>query len=180
MLPLAAESPWLPLLACEGLQKAEWWKTSCFLAVVFQICNLVPTTGFPWKDFLSTKPLQVMASPKCPVVVIRHPLHHVKQRPWGTANGPVPVVSDSHVNVSCVKILKVLIQWHKILYKRGRSLPLALFFFYLICNWRLRENLEDPFKYFIRKYFLSKGLWVRGQAGPINNCKNSIPKEFTL
>lgn len=134
----------------------------------------------PRQDFLSTEPLQVIASPKRPVVVIRHPLHHVKQRPWGTANGPVPVVSDSHVNVSSVKILKVLIQWHKILYKRGRSLLLALFFFYPICNWRLREDLEDPFNYFICKSFLSKGLWVRRQARPINNCKNSIPKEFTF
>ena len=63
----------------------------------------------------SFKPFQVAASPKCPVVVICHPFHHVEHSSRGTADGPVPVVSDSHIKVPRIKILKVLIQWHKIL-----------------------------------------------------------------
>lgn len=54
-------------------------------------------------------------SPERPVVVIRYSLHYIEQSPWGAADGAVPVVPDSHVEVPFVKILKVLIHWHKIL-----------------------------------------------------------------
>lgn len=81
------------------------------------------------EGFLSTKPLQKAASPKCPVVVIRHPLHHIKPRPRGTADGPVPVVSDSHVQVPRVKILKVLIKRHKILLQQRQQFTFGLLFF---------------------------------------------------
>lgn len=53
--------------------------------------------------------------PECPVVVIRHPLHQVKDRTWQAAYRTVPVVSYPHVQVSSVKVLKILIKWYKIL-----------------------------------------------------------------
>ena len=56
-----------------------------------------------------------MAVPECPVVIVGHPLHQVKGGPRQTAYGPVPVVSDPHVQVPRVEVLKVLIHWHKLL-----------------------------------------------------------------
>lgn len=56
-----------------------------------------------------------IALPECPVIVIRHPLHQVKHRPWQAAYRAVPVVSYPHVQVSGVEVLKVLIKWYKIL-----------------------------------------------------------------
>lgn len=53
--------------------------------------------------------------PECPVVVIRHPLHEVKDRSREAAYGTVPVVSYPHVQVSSVKVLKILIKRYKIL-----------------------------------------------------------------
>lgn len=53
--------------------------------------------------------------PKSPVVVIGHPLHQVKHGAWQAAHGPIPVVSHPHVQVSGVKVLKVLIERYEIL-----------------------------------------------------------------
>lgn len=56
-----------------------------------------------------------MTVPKSPVVVIGHPLHQVKHGAWQAAHGPIPVVSHPHVQVSGVKVLKVLIEGYEIL-----------------------------------------------------------------
>lgn len=54
-------------------------------------------------------------SPKRPVVIIRNAFHEVKLWPRDTANWTIPVIPYSHIEVSGVKVLKVLIKWHKIL-----------------------------------------------------------------
>lgn len=54
-------------------------------------------------------------SPKCPVVIICDTFHEVKLWPWDTANWTIPVIPYSHIEVSGVKVLKILIKWHKIL-----------------------------------------------------------------
>lgn len=54
-------------------------------------------------------------SPKCPVVIICNAFHEVKLWPWDTANWTIPVITYSHIEVSGVKVLKILIKWHKIL-----------------------------------------------------------------
>lgn len=54
--------------------------------------------------------MYIIGLPKCPVVVIRDPLHQVKHGPWQAAYGTVPVVSYPHVQVSSVKVLKILIK----------------------------------------------------------------------
>lgn len=54
-------------------------------------------------------------SPKCPVVIISNAFHEVKLWPWDTANWTIPVIPYSHIEVSGVKVLKILIKWHKIL-----------------------------------------------------------------
>ncbi len=53
--------------------------------------------------------------PKSPVVVVRNPLHQVKNRSRQAANGTVPVVSYSHVEIPSVEVLEILIKWDKIL-----------------------------------------------------------------
>lgn len=53
--------------------------------------------------------------PESPVVVIRHPLHQVKDGSWQAAYGTVPVVSYSHVQVPSVEVFKILIKWYKFL-----------------------------------------------------------------
>lgn len=54
-------------------------------------------------------------SPKCPVVIICDTLHQVKLWPRDTANWTIPVIPYSQIEVSGVKVLKILIKWHKIL-----------------------------------------------------------------
>lgn len=53
-----------------------------------------------------------------PVVVVGNSLHQVHLGPGDAADGPVPVVSDPHVQVPGVKVLKILIEGHKILQGR--------------------------------------------------------------
>lgn len=59
--------------------------------------------------------------PKGPVVVIGHPLHQVKHGARQAANGTIPVVSHPHVQVSGVKVLKVLIEGYEILRRRRKN-----------------------------------------------------------
>lgn len=65
--------------------------------------------------------MYITTLPKCPVVVIRDALHQVKHGSWQAAYGTVPVVPYPHVQVSCVKVLKVLIKWYEILRKKTSS-----------------------------------------------------------
>lgn len=58
--------------------------------------------------------------PESPVVVVRHPLHQVKDRPWQAAYGTVPVVSYPHVQVSSVEVLEILIKRHEILRAKSK------------------------------------------------------------
>lgn len=53
---------------------------------------------------------------KSPVVVVGHSFHQVHFGPGDAAYGPVPVVSDPHVEVSRVKVLKILVEGNKVLY----------------------------------------------------------------
>lgn len=53
---------------------------------------------------------------KCPVVVLGRSLHQVHSGPWDAAYGPVPVVPYTHVEVSGVKVLKILVEGHKVLH----------------------------------------------------------------
>lgn len=57
---------------------------------------------------------------KSPVVVVGGSVHQVHLSSWNTADGSVPIVSDAHVEVSGVKVLKVLIKWHKVLCGNGQ------------------------------------------------------------
>lgn len=50
-----------------------------------------------------------------PVVVIGYSLHEVKHRTGHAADGPVPVVSYPHVQVTSVKILKILVKRNEVL-----------------------------------------------------------------
>lgn len=52
---------------------------------------------------------------KSPIVVVGDSLHQVHLCSWDAAYGPVPVVSYPHVKVSGVKVLKVLVEGHKVL-----------------------------------------------------------------
>lgn len=52
---------------------------------------------------------------KSPVVVMGCSFHQVHFGPWDAAYGPVPVVSDPHVEVSGVKVLKILVERNKVL-----------------------------------------------------------------
>lgn len=52
---------------------------------------------------------------KRPVVVIGGSFHQVHFGPRDATYGPVPVVSDPHVKVSGVKVLKILVEGHKVL-----------------------------------------------------------------
>lgn len=54
---------------------------------------------------------------ECPVVVVRNSLHQVHFSARDAADGSVPVVSDPHVQVSGVEVLKVLIERDKILHR---------------------------------------------------------------
>lgn len=54
---------------------------------------------------------------KCPVVVLGRPPHQVHFGTRDTAYGPVPVVPYTHVEVSGVEVLKVLVEGHKVLHK---------------------------------------------------------------
>lgn len=65
--------------------------------------------------------MTTMAIPECPVVVIWHPLHQVKHRAWQAAHRPIPVVSHPHVQVSGVKVFKVLIERNEILQRRRKK-----------------------------------------------------------
>lgn len=64
-------------------------------------------------------PLQITIknrfSLKSPVVVAGRPLHQVHLGARHAADGPVPVVSDAHVQVAGVEVLKVLVERHKVL-----------------------------------------------------------------
>lgn len=53
---------------------------------------------------------------KSPVVVVGHSFHQVHFGPRDAAYGPVPVVSYTHVEVSGVKVLKVLVEGHEVLH----------------------------------------------------------------
>lgn len=56
---------------------------------------------------------------KSPVVVTGHSLHHIHFSPRNATYWPVPVVSDPHVKVSGIKVLEILVKWHKVLEKWG-------------------------------------------------------------
>lgn len=58
---------------------------------------------------------------KCPVVVMRHSVYQVHLGTRDTADGSVPVVSDSHVQVPGVKVLKILIEGDKILQRKRKE-----------------------------------------------------------
>lgn len=58
----------------------------------------------------------ISLSLKSPVVVVGRSLHQVHFGPRYAAYGPVPVVSYTHVEVSGVKILKILVEGHKVLH----------------------------------------------------------------
>lgn len=53
---------------------------------------------------------------KSPVVVTGGSLHQVHFGPRDAAYGPVPVVSYTHVEVSGVKVLEILVERHKVLH----------------------------------------------------------------
>lgn len=53
---------------------------------------------------------------KSPIVVMGNSFHQVHFGPRDAAYGPVPVVSDPHVKVSGVKVLKILVEGHKVLH----------------------------------------------------------------
>lgn len=61
------------------------------------------------------------AVPECPIVVIGNSLHQVKHRAWQAAHRSIPVVSHPHVQVSGVKVFKVLIERNEILRRRRRK-----------------------------------------------------------
>lgn len=63
-----------------------------------------------------------MTVPKCPVVVVGHPLHQVEDGSRQAAHGAIPVVSNPHVQVSGVKVLKVLIERYEILRTRKEKM----------------------------------------------------------
>lgn len=67
---------------------------------------------------------------KGPVVVVGDPVHQVHLGSWNAADGPVPVVPYPHVEVPGVKVLKVLVERHKVL-KKGRRQSRS---------WRMRRN----------------------------------------
>lgn len=52
---------------------------------------------------------------KSPIVVTGGSAHQVHFGSRDAAYGPVPVVSDPHVKVSGVKVLKILVKGHKVL-----------------------------------------------------------------
>lgn len=52
---------------------------------------------------------------KGPVVVRGNPLHQVHLGAGDAADGPVPVVSNPHVQVAGVEVLKVLVEGDKLL-----------------------------------------------------------------
>lgn len=54
-----------------------------------------------------------------PIVVVGNSFHQVHLSTRDTADGSVPVVSNPHVQVPGVKILKVLIEGDKILQEQG-------------------------------------------------------------
>lgn len=58
---------------------------------------------------------------KGPVIVVGNSFHHVHFSTRNTADGPVPVVPDPHVQVPGVKVLKVLIEGDKILQEKEES-----------------------------------------------------------
>lgn len=60
-----------------------------------------------------------------PVVVLRRPLHQVHLGARDAAYGPVPVVPDTHVKVPGVKVLKVLVEGHKVLHEEAESTALS-------------------------------------------------------
>lgn len=64
---------------------------------------------------------QDVSVPEGPVVVVGHSLQQVKDGPGQAAYGPVPVVPYSHVQISGVKVFKVLIKRNKIL-KESRNI----------------------------------------------------------
>ncbi len=66
-------------------------------------------------EYVSSTVCDWIRVPECPVVVIRHPLHQVEDRSWQAAYGTVPVVPYPHVQVSSVKVLKILVKWYEIL-----------------------------------------------------------------
>lgn len=53
---------------------------------------------------------------KRPVVVEGGSFHQVHFGPRDAADGPVPVVSYAHVEVSGVKVLEILVERHKVLH----------------------------------------------------------------
>ena len=102
------------------------------------------------------------AVPESPVVIVRHPLHQVEGGPRQTAYGPVPVVSDPHVQVPRVEVLKVLIHRHKLLESSGKH-----------------TGYRFAFRAFSR-WFYPKGLtictFVRGERN--NNISASAARMF--
>lgn len=68
---------------------------------------------------------------KGPVVVVGNSFHHVHPSTGNAADGSVPVVSDPHVQVPGVKVLKVLIEGDKILEEKEEhveEIPLKVFY----------------------------------------------------
>lgn len=50
-----------------------------------------------------------------PVIVMGNSLHQIHLGAWDAADGSVPVVSNPHVQVTGVEVLKVLVEGDKLL-----------------------------------------------------------------
>lgn len=59
---------------------------------------------------------------KGPVVVGGNSFHQVHLSSGDTAYRSIPVVSNPHVKVPGVKVLKILVQWHKVLDKEQQKI----------------------------------------------------------
>lgn len=123
----------LPLLFWQNIQIAIQhllkWRNSFF----------VVKKQFPNRDSLER-----------PVVIMRLSLHDVHPGPRHTADGPIPVVSNPHVEVPCIEVFEILIQWHKVLpkkwwkYYKLNWVPLKSFttsLFVMQEHFRLRRQL---------------------------------------
>lgn len=86
-------------------------------------------------------------SPKCPVVIVCNSLHEVKLWPRDTANWTIPVIPYPQIEVSGVKVLEILIKWHKILvWKHAQGYVAG----------KISASIPKPFLLTRENWFISK------------------------
>lgn len=102
-------------------------------------------------------------SPKCPVVIICNAFHEVKLWPWDTANWTIPVIPYSHIEVSGVKVLKILIKWHKILVWKHAQGYVAR---------KMSASVPKSFPLKRKNWFISKQRAVTATCSYVTNNSN--------